>query len=352
MPGVSAEQVKQAKEVDLFTYLQLNEPYELVKPKYGSDEFRTATHSSLVISKGLWFWNKGQVGGKSAIDYLMKVRGMVFVDAVETVLGARGVTNYSEPIKGQRSPTSAPEGSFSPLSVDAPALSQQKFNFYPPRPQSYSNKAVAYLQKRGISSDVINRAMQAGVLYESRYYNPDSQYHNVAICVFVGKDASDKVVFAAMRGIDTDFKRDKAGSNKRYGFSLPAKNLGSRYLFCFESPIDTLSHVTLQVRNGWDFDSHRLSLGGTSDLALISFLERNPQITRVILHLDNDAAGLTAARKIKSQLGTDSRFKHIHVSVNPPRGAKDYNELLCNTISQEREQKYRQSTRRQADILF
>ena len=352
MSGVSAEQINQAKEVDLLTYLQLNEPYELVKHKYGSDEFRTATHSSLVISKGLWFWNKGQVGGKSAIDYLMKVRGMDFVNAVETVLGARGITNYSEPIKGHHSPTSYPKDSSSSLLVETPALSQRKWEFYPPRPQLYSNKAVAYLQERGISSDVINMAMQAGVLYESRYYNPNSQYHNAAICVFAGKDASDRTVFAAMRGIDTDFKRDKAGSNKRYGFSLPAKNLNSRQLFCFESPIDALSHTTLQVRNGWGFDSHRLSLGGTSDVALISFLERNSQITRVILHLDNDAAGLTAASKIKTQLEADSRFKHIRISVNPPRGAKDYNELLCKTISQEREQKDRQPTRRQADILF
>lgn len=64
MPGVSEEQVRLAREVDLLTYLQQNEPHELLPPKNG--EYRTKTHGSLVISNGQWFWNRGGFGAVSA----------------------------------------------------------------------------------------------------------------------------------------------------------------------------------------------------------------------------------------------------------------------------------------------
>jgi DNA primase len=110
-------------------------------------------------------------------------------------------------------------------------------------------------------------------------------------------------------------------------------------LAVFEAPLDALSHASFQLREGWQWNGHRLSLGGTSSVALIAFLEHNPQIRRVMLHLDNDAAGITAARKIKTELAVDSRFRHIRVSVNPPRGGKDYNDALLRAVSLEREQK-------------
>ena len=347
MPGVSTEQIKLAKEVDLLTYLRAKEPHELVEPKHGADEYRTVTHGSFVISNGLWIWNRGQIGGKTAVDYLIKIRGMSFVDAVETVLDARGVIDYAAvATHGNRC-----SDSFSSLPVKNSKPPPKKWNFYPPKPQRYSNKAIAYLQKRGINPEVINRVMQEGIFFESKYYNPKSKYHNASVCVFAGKDESSKIVFAALRGIDTDFKQDKAGSNKSYNFTLPAINPTSRHLAVFEAPIDLLSHATLQLRAGWDFDSHRLSLGGTSSVALLSFLERNPQITRVMLHLDNDIAGLIAARNIKKELSSDTRFKHIHVSINPPHhGVKDYNDALLRKINTEREQK--PSHRREAASLL
>ena len=48
MPGVSADQIKLAREVDLLSYLQANEPHELRRA--GPREYCTATHGSLVIS--------------------------------------------------------------------------------------------------------------------------------------------------------------------------------------------------------------------------------------------------------------------------------------------------------------
>ena len=327
MPGVSEEQVARARELDLPSYLQAYEPGEL-KPD-GPGRFTTVTHGSLVISNGKWRWNRGQVGGVSALDYLMKVRGMGFVAAVEHLTGERVETAEAYQAEAKLRPPTP------------------RWTFYPPRPCRYATGTVSYLQSRGISPEVIRRCIQSGILYESRYYNPQSDYHNTPVCVFAGKDETGAIKFAAMRGLSSDFKQDKAGSDKRFNFHLPAKNPGSRHLAVFEAPIDALSHATLQQRGSWCWDGHSLSLGGTSDVALVAFLERNPHITRIVLHLDNDAAGITAARKIKARFALDSRFSHIRVSVNPPhRGANDYNDLLLQDVQREKEQKHR--SRREA----
>ena len=71
MPWVSEEQLAQARQVDLLTYLQERAPHELVRSAPG--EYRTVSHGSLVISNGAWYWNRGQIGGVSALDYLTKV---------------------------------------------------------------------------------------------------------------------------------------------------------------------------------------------------------------------------------------------------------------------------------------
>lgn len=108
-------------------------------------------------------------------------------------------------------------------------------------------------------------------------------------------------------------------------------------LAVFEAPIDALSHATLQKLQGWQWNGYRLSLGGTSAVALVAFLERHPEITRIVLYLDNDRAGITNARKIKALLKSDSRFSKIKVSINPPREGKDYNEKLLDTIQKNHE---------------
>ena len=320
MPGVSEDQVRLARGIDLLTYLQANEPHELLPPKNG--EYRTVTHGSLVISNGQWYWNRGGFGGASALDYLIKIRGVSFLDAVEMLSGSRASSTLSVlPVEKMKPP---------PRPV-----------FVLPESAVFPANAVSYLQGRGISPEVINRCLEAGILYESR------KHQNV---VFVGRDENGTARFACLRGTKDDFKTDAPGSDKRYSFTLPAKKTDSRHLTVFEAPVDLLSHAALQQRNGWQWDGHRLSLGGTSPVALISFLERNPQIRRIVLHLDSDTAGLTAARKIKSQLAADNRFRHIRVSINPPRGAKDHNDVLTHIINQEKEQK--QPIRRKADILI
>ena len=175
--------------------------------------------------------------------------------------------------------------------------------------------------------------MQLGLFYESRY-------NNEAVCVFVGRDDTGTGRFACVRSIAGDLKKDISGSDKRFSFCYPPDQPGSRHLAVFEAPIDALSHATLQKLEGWQWNGYRLSLGGTSHVALVAFLERHPEITRVALYLDNDLAGRVNARKIKALLKSDQRFSKIRVSVNPPRSGKDYNEKLQRTLQAIREENH------------
>ena len=90
MPYIAPEVITEAKRMDLLTYLREYEPGELVK--FSSNTYTTRTHDSLKISNGKWMWWSRGIGGKSALDYLIKVRGMDFVGAVQTIMGNGSVS--------------------------------------------------------------------------------------------------------------------------------------------------------------------------------------------------------------------------------------------------------------------
>ncbi len=324
MPGVTKEQVQKAKEASLFDYLQSYEPGVL---KRDGPNYRHREHDSLVYvtARDYWYWNSR---GKSidAIGYLMEVRGYDFVSAVERLAG-------NAPVQS-RPPRPAPR--------DSPTEELPK-ELKMPWPTRCATQSVGYLQRRGISSKVISRCFQQGLLYETKYYGQPA-------CVFVGRDENKKSRFACVRGCHGDLRKDIGGSDKRFSFCYPPDSPGSRQVAVFEAPIDALSHATLQVLDGWKWNGYRLSLGGTSHVALTAFLERHPEISRVTLHMDNDKAGIKNARKIQAMLHDDPRFRHIRVSVNPPRIGKDYNDKLRHTIQQHKETRPPPSRQKEAAI--
>ena len=86
MAFIPRDQVAAAREMDLLTYLRKFEPQELVHK--GGNVYSTRTHDSLKISNGKWCWWSRNIGGKNALDYLTKVEGVPFLDAVQRILGA------------------------------------------------------------------------------------------------------------------------------------------------------------------------------------------------------------------------------------------------------------------------
>ncbi|MEI3121025.1 MAG: hypothetical protein V8S86_08595 [Eubacteriales bacterium] len=76
MGYVTPEQIAQAKEWDLLTYLQRYDPHQLVH--VGGSTYCTREHDSLKISNGKWNWFSRKIGGKTALDYLIKVQGFLY----------------------------------------------------------------------------------------------------------------------------------------------------------------------------------------------------------------------------------------------------------------------------------
>ena len=77
------EQIKQANEIDILTYLMNYEPEELVK--VGINNYTTKTHDSLKISNGMWYLFSKGIGGRNALSYLMNVKDLSFKSAMKVL---------------------------------------------------------------------------------------------------------------------------------------------------------------------------------------------------------------------------------------------------------------------------
>ena len=81
MGYVTPEDIEEARKIDVLTYLKNYEPHELVKVT--RDTYCTKEHDSLKISNGKWFWFSQNIGGHTALDYLIIVKGYTLPAAVE-----------------------------------------------------------------------------------------------------------------------------------------------------------------------------------------------------------------------------------------------------------------------------
>jgi hypothetical protein len=291
MPGVTREQIARAKSVAIEDYILAREPNNVRRV---GNAYYLKDHESLEISNGLWSWHSRGIGGGNVVDYLIKVRGYGFVDAVRCLAGEDQM-GVKPVVPKARAPNPTQPKGHKP--------------FEPPPRNSNNECVAAYLKGRGIDRDLILGCIERGSLYESAHW------HN---CVFVGHDGSGKARFAALRGTKGSFKRDADGSDKRFGFVMPPKNPETQAAAVFESPIDALSHACLEP----GFDGWRLSLGCTALAALRGFLERHSEIKTVVTCTDNDEAGNLAAAKI-AELPGISVLRPL-----PPGGHKDWSEAL------------------------
>jgi hypothetical protein len=305
MPYIDPEVVRQAKEMDLLTYLLNFEPGELVR--ISGNAYRTRAHDSLKISNGKWMWHSRGIGGRSALDYLIKVRDMKFIDAVEQVMGRAAM----------RPPVFIP-----------PPKEKPKAEFELPPPDAGTREVERYLMGRGISRDLIRYCADLRIVYQTR----NKGYANA---VFVGLDKDKNPRYATVRGTRGNFKGDVAGSDKRYSFALPSEG---ETLHLFESAVDLLSFATLrELRMPNVSGVSLLSLSGvyrpkknieesTLPPALAQHLDDHPGIKNVCLHLDNDLAGRLATKAIVTVLPKG----YTAYDEPPPDGCKDYNDYLCD----------------------
>lgn len=283
--------------------MQQYEPQELVKIAPGV--YSTRTNDSLKISNGKWYrWSRGY-GGISALDYLVKVRGIDFVSAVRHLCDLSGYT--PEPMHHTSKPPLNP-------------------SFVLPMKNDNNDRIMEYLAARGIHAGLLRSCINTGRLYEDKRHN----------CVFVGFDRNNEPCFAFVRSSDPDsvFMHEVSGSNKMFSFSLPPQKQ-STILNVFESAIDALSFVSLELIRSKEWKKNNyLALCGVYQprkeiaetplpISLARYLHDNVQIERINLCFDNDRAGELAAQTIMQLIG-----HKYDIHYTPPENGKDYNAML------------------------
>ena len=308
MPYYNEEQIIKARSIDLLTYLQTYEPTELVHVR--GNTYCTRDHDSLKISNGKWMWWSRGFGGSSALDYLIKVKGMQFMDAMKILTADNELALNNVPVLGESRQNKGTR------------------KLLLPEKSETNLEVIRYLSGRGIDRDIIKECIEEGLLYES------IPYHN---CIFVGYDESGKAAYACYRATNGErLMGEAAGSDKRYAFRI---NRSGSTLHVFECAIDLLSYATImKMRTGEWRPEPMLSLGGVYapstnnkqsklPIAFENMTQNQSQINTIALHLDNDYAGRNATKSITDQLG--DRFI---IRDEPPLYGKDCNDYLQHII--------------------
>ncbi len=140
--------------------------------------------------------------------------------------------------------------------------------------------------------------------------------------MFIGKDEHGVVRHAHKRSVNSEgktFRINVEGSDPRYSFHWAGS---SERLYVFEAPIDLLSFISLHPQE-WRTHSY-VALCGTAEHAMLWMLERNPQLQKIALCLDNDAAGQKAVERLTGIL-----HEHGYLDATPmlPQ-SKDWNDEL------------------------
>lgn len=312
MPYYSKETIAEIKKIDLLTYLENYEPYELVK--VNERVYSTREHDSLKISNGLWCWWSRGIGGKNALKFLTMVRGMKEEDAIELLVNKTAIMPpvYSNPIEFVKS----------------------KRLILPEKAIDNSHLALYLQRDRGIDEEIVEYCIKNNLVYEGTYKSQKSgkTFKNA---IFVGYDLSGQAKYAAYRSIGKNkYMGDCTGSTKEYSFRL-GHNAESNELHLFECAIDVLSYATLLNMYGHNWKTHNLvSLAGVYQpkdkiedskvpIVLAKYLKENSNVDTVILHLDNDYVGRRATKALKVILP-----KHIKVIDSPATLGKDVNDFL------------------------
>lgn len=317
MAYFTTSQISKAKEIDLLTYLQNNNPDELVYESRNT--YHTRTHDSLKINNGMWYWFSRNIGGKTALEYLIQVEEYSFTDAVSHLLNQKGL-----------------EKRYIPKQILTEKEKIERLDLPKKAPNNF--KVISYLLSRGISKNIIDECINKGFIYQEYPKN------NV---VFVGYDDDNIPRYAGVRGTNSSrYMHDAYGSDKAYSFKLKSV-IQNNSVHLFESAIDLLSYATFKELNNekWD-EENLLSLAGiyspSKDVlnskipkTISTFLKSNSNIDTIYIHFDNDNAGRIATEALINS------FSDSYKTINdPPKSGKDYNDYLCDFLKINHHKKY------------
>ena len=84
MPWVTEEEIQAAKNMTAYEYLRTHQAQRLQKTRT-RNEWQLTDHDSFKINElsSKWHWKSRDIGGVSALRFLIEVDGMKFTDAVK-----------------------------------------------------------------------------------------------------------------------------------------------------------------------------------------------------------------------------------------------------------------------------
>lgn len=310
----SDEQIERARNTDMVYFLESMYGWQF---KRTGQYYVCKEHNSLNIEsdRKTWHWNSQEKGGLNAVSWLMDIENRSFQEALKYLVGDGEFMNLEKPkvkiVEKKEEP---------PKIFELPQVTDGM----------YKNVFMYLTKTRCISPDIVNFCFHKKIIYQEK------DHRNI---VFVGRDENGIAKFAEVKSSSTNsnFRINVSGSDKRFSFHINA-DVPNNKVFVFEAPIDLLSHATLNQisaknyceKNGLEYSPdcwkhhNRLSLSGTSYVALESYLERNPHIKEIGVCLDNDEAGERLANSIFEIFTpkgyTVTRYRASH--------GKDYNDML------------------------
>ena len=151
MPWYEKEDLEKAREMTAIEYLKRYEPQRL-KPCRGlRHEYELTDHDSFKINEitSQWHWKSRDIGGISALNFLVHVNGMSFLDAVGFLL--------------EQNP------SYIPPNIQEREMAKKPFAL--PERAKDVNRIWNYLKHRGISRETFVYCVNQGILYESLPYH-------------------------------------------------------------------------------------------------------------------------------------------------------------------------------------
>lgn len=316
MARMKQEELERIRQIDLLTYLMNYQPERL--KKISVDTFCIRDHDSLQISNGLWHWHSMGIGGRSALDFLIKVDGYPFKEAISIITG--------------KISAKPPEFIAHNKKTEVKKLEKPQFS-------RDNSAAIDYLISRGIAKEVIDDCISHFKILQTIYENNRTKqiYSNVA---FIGYDKQTNLVkHIALRGIGSNFIGDASGSDKRFSFCIESKDIDCTTVHICEAPIDCLSLATIFTLENKPFNQeHILSLTGIYapenesreikiPVALTQFFSDYPAVKNVVFHLDLDRTGRRATELIIENM--KDKMPEYHCKDEPPLHYKDMNDDLC-----------------------
>lgn len=291
----SDETISRAKTANLVDYL-MSQGESLTKEGLKSYRLKIKGVENFIITNNIYknFYDESEKNCHS-VNFLVKHRGMSFVQAVKALTGEQGDNGYIAP----------------------PKYIEVKRTLIAPVMVEDTTKTFNYLtQERKLSEELVNNCLNYGAI--GQYLTTKNQSN----ALFKWHNEQGDLVGGDVVGVNGwKWKQVLAGSDTEYGFTVRMGESPTKLLF-FEAPIDLLSYIDLYKDK---LTNHILfSLGGLrKEKTIHATIKRyNIPYKEVYFCVDNTQDANDFVAELKAKYG-------IKRHLPPTKGnEKDWNDIL------------------------